>query len=176
MKTPLTTHRSLPLVLALAFALTLAFLGTAQAGNPLEELQEIFTKDRSGPPSKEPVTNPSINREPPIPQAPTIKNTPGVTACRAARLISVTLLNNGNILYRVGGYHSKSHMSTTIQRSRLAGNIETPLGQAIFQLLLTNSHTDDTSVTAKYPSPYDCQGTNLAKLPISLTVRRGQFP
>ena len=69
MKTPLTIHRSLPLILVLAFALALAFLGTAQAG-PLDELTDIFTPARAG-----------------------------ITDCSYRRLLRVLVDDAGNIFY-----------------------------------------------------------------------------
>ncbi len=164
MKTPFTTPHSLHLILVLTFSMALMFVGTAYAG-ALEELSEIFTKDRSKPPATETERVPDANAPPPnypgtstptfrFPDQSKAKAVPaqaGITQCPKSWLRRVGVDSNGNIIYIVG--------NGTI--ARLAGNITTPGGLAMLQLLLASPGTDDSRyVGAYYPAGYNCNKTN----------------
>lgn len=183
MKTSFTTHGSLHHVLVLTFALVLLFAAAGNA-NPLEELKDIFTKDRSKLPASE-TDSPSQEPQqadpgPPLmngiptfrfPEQPKAKSTSapvGVTDCPYRELRRVLVDDAGNISYMVYGG------KRTAFTRRLAANINSPAGRAMLQMLLappTSKH-NYIAVAGYYPAGYDCTVSNLITPAILLAVDR----
>ena len=110
--------------------------------------------------------DPSIDRrlrgqtEPPVAAV-----SAGSTQCGTAWLHRVAVSDTGNILYEVVG--------TRDFVVRLAGNINTPAGRAILQLLLTPPVGDKAlRVWALYPAGYNCERTNYVIPAKSLEIGR----
>jgi len=165
MNTPSAAHRSLYGLLGLVLACTLGFIGIASAGNPFEELKDILTKDRTKPPAEQaqpeqsqagPPAQPGLPPPFRLPQPP--KQQPrmvdaDITHCPKRRLYRVGVAGSGDIFYMVG-----TERGITV---RLAGNISTPGGRAMLQLLLTPADGDSNlAIGAYYPADYNCKETD----------------
>ena len=164
MKTPFTTHGSLHRILILAFAVALLFIGIGYA-NPLEELRDILTKDRS---KKQNGLAPGTVVQPPQPELrpilqPIAQTTGNITVCNWTLLHTMTVLQNGDILYLVNTKHRQ-------KARRLAGNITTPAGRTMFQMLLHAG--TGIGIKAEYPAGYNCHATNLTTPALSITINR----
>lgn len=182
MKTPFTTHGTLHRVLVLAGTVALLFVSTASAG-PLEELTDIFTKDRSKPPPAEtnsssqerrgsppnyPGTSTPTFRFPDMSDAKATSTAPaGVTDCPYRELRRVLVDDAGNISYMVFG-------GRTGLTRRLAANIDTPAGRTMLQLLLAaaSGPTSYIAVAGYYPAGYDCTTSDLTTPALLLAVDR----
>ncbi len=184
MKTPFTTHGSLHRILVLAFAVALLFIGIGYA-NPLEELRDILTKDRSKkqnglepgtvvqPP--QPELRPIPNNQQGLPQfrfpdQPKQKPAPvaaGITECPYRPLRRVLVDDDGNIIYMTFGGRSG-------YTKRLAANIDSPAGRAMLQILLSppTSKHGSIAVAGSYPAGYDCTGVNVTTPALLLGIDR----
>ena len=203
MKTSIVIHRSFRRAAMLAVAFLFLFIGLGQA-NPLEELRDIFTKDRSNPPAQEQSTGQQPVAQQGTPNDPffgdgfeKFKKSPeernrqwkkrqeqrerkaregkqtyfaipwnyepglkaGLKSCYPLKLDSTVIGEDGNIYYVV------RKISSLIVITRLAGNIKTPAGQGMLQMLLSNTTYEgklkDIRVGARYPAGYDCDFPDL---------------
>lgn len=164
MKTPFNTYGSLHRVLVLVAAVLLLFIGMSHA-NPLEELKDIFTKDRSKPPAE---TDPPLHET--IPNFVQSTTPGGLTKCRHRHLLQIQISEHGDITYIVDVVDPLINKYVT----RLAGNITTPLGQAMLHMLLAppTPGSDHLQTGAFYPAGYNCSQTNLTVPAKHLYIKR----